>query len=217
MELTRSQNDAQLPLCCDNDTWKQTAADLKKMKKRPTVNTSDICGKCVDMRAFIKKTAKKTQRRKDEDWGATDGESGCRNLHRQQPHPKASADIQPTIEEVTAEQQKLSWDGHWFQQFGAFGMLVVAWDAWKSCIWDLLTHAGFFTYIHHDAGGFATYAFIREGCKIWGILHPKVTPQDSTRSHLYDLMRKIIRPSGNLQYMEHTELFNFFLMKGDIL
>jgi len=161
-------------------------------------------------------TERRKDKRKDEDWEATEGDTRRKNLHRQKHLPEASA-VEPTTEEIAAEQCKISWSGHCFHRFNMFGMLVTAWDAWKSCFWDIITHAGFFTYVHHDAGGFATYAYVREGCKIWGILRPKVTKEHSTRDKLYDLMRRITKPQGHLDYMKHTDLFTFFLMKGDVL
>lgn len=107
--------------------------------------------------------------------------------------------------------------GHHYQAFSASGPSTASWDAWKSTTWDLATHAGFFTWPHHDAAGFSSYVFTRVGCKIWGILRPKITESDKYRSHLFDKFRNILRPSPANCYESESDLFNIFLLPGDVL
>lgn len=44
-------------------------------------------------------------------------------------------------------------------------------DTWRSAGWDVMTHGGFLTFPHHDAGGLITFSYIRAGSKFWGYLH----------------------------------------------
>ncbi|EPQ59937.1 hypothetical protein GLOTRDRAFT_123694 [Gloeophyllum trabeum ATCC 11539] len=43
-------------------------------------------------------------------------------------------------------------------------------DTFQLVMWDLLTHAGFVSHTHHDAGGAATWMAIRDGVKFWTLL-----------------------------------------------
>ncbi|KAG9310697.1 hypothetical protein JVU11DRAFT_9291 [Chiua virens] len=43
-------------------------------------------------------------------------------------------------------------------------------DGLNSTGWDLITHAGFLTYPHHDAAGYLTFSFMRGGGKFWGYI-----------------------------------------------
>ena len=49
----------------------------------------------------------------------------------------------------------------------------ISWDLMSLNEWKLVTGAGFLTYPHHDAGGFATYVFMKTGMKIWVIFRMK--------------------------------------------
>ena len=40
----------------------------------------------------------------------------------------------------------------------------------RSSGWDVIMHASFLTYPHHDAGGQLTFSYIRTGAKVWGYL-----------------------------------------------
>jgi len=68
--------------------------------------------------------------------------------------------------EEDKSKKALGWIGHIFQTFTNFAPFSVAWDTWKASLWDLFTHAGFFTYVHHNSAGFCMYAFVQSGCKI---------------------------------------------------
>jgi hypothetical protein len=212
LELTRMDNGAQLPLCAEHAANQQVESWIKKTKRKVTGDTETSCGSCKDIEAMNDGLIKKRDKAiiaelEDEDAALHHEESG-----QSAPYPEV-APAHPSKESSSI----LGWIGHIVQSFYRFGFCAVSWDAWKSCIWDLFTHAGFFTYVHHDAGGFATYAFIREGCKIWGIHRPLVNATHNSRSKIYDLMRAIIRPHGILDYITRTELYSFFLMKGDVL
>ncbi|EPQ51304.1 hypothetical protein GLOTRDRAFT_133175 [Gloeophyllum trabeum ATCC 11539] len=43
-------------------------------------------------------------------------------------------------------------------------------DGWQLQMWDLFTHGGFFTRIHHDAAGAGTWMAIRVGGKMWNLV-----------------------------------------------
>jgi len=164
----------------------------------------------------------------DEDWvehnqpeDHSDSDLPSRPLprhHRCRPSDNSPLpEVQPSDAQKQQKKGFYAWVGHLWQAIKNAGPSVISFDAWKSCLWDLLTHACFLTYVHHDAAGYCTYAFVREGCKIWGIHRVKVQDDHLKRSDIYDTMRRILRPHGHLDYMEHTELYNFFLMKGDVL
>lgn len=160
-------------------------------------------------------------RSNQQDWNAY-GDSEVESSEDEDPIPRFQQNLprpapQEPIPPPLPTTFNISWIGHIFQPFSDFGPSVFSWDAWKSCIWDLFTHAGFFTYVHHDAAGFATYAFVRDSCKIWGIHRPKVSPSDDTRHKIFDIMRRILCPHMMLDYIQHTDLYNIFLLKGDVL
>jgi hypothetical protein len=101
--------------------------------------------------------------------------------------------------------------------FSSCGPFSILWDTWKSNIWDLFTHAGFSPYIHHDGAGFCTDAFVHTGCKIWGIHHPRVTDKDDTHARIFHIIREILFPHSIIDCAKCTDLYNFFLMKSDVL
>jgi hypothetical protein len=154
---------------------------------------------------------------KERDWDfyeSSQPDEGARPRH-EIPQPKEVPRKEPTVEDKS--KKPLSWIGHVFQKFTNFSAFSVAWDTWRACLWDLFTHAGFFTYVHHDGAGFCTYAFVRCGCKIWGIHRPHVTEKENTLFSVFDIMRKILRPHGHTSYMQYSDLYNVFLMPGDVL
>lgn len=53
---------------------------------------------------------------------------------------------------------------------GLVGPQLMHYDNWRSSGWDVITHAGFLTYSHHDAGGLSTFSYIRTGAKLWGYI-----------------------------------------------
>jgi hypothetical protein len=197
------------------------------MDREPTADTPRTCGRCRDIQDMMKASADARGVDIDEDWveheerdhSDPDLSSGpMPRHHRRRPSDNSPPpEVQPSDAQKQQKPSFYAWIGHIWQAIKDAGPSVVSLDTWKSCLWDLFTHAAFFTYVHHDAAGYCTYAFIREGCKIWGIHRIKVQDGNLTRSALYDAMRRILRPHGYLDYMHHTELYNFFLMKGDVL
>jgi hypothetical protein len=157
---------------------------------------------------------------KDSDWSFYENVNPSARGKKARPRHELPEQEQDPLDEPVVQQKSnkpLSWIGHIFQTFSSFGPFSISWDTWKSNIWDLFTHAGFFTYVHHDGAGFCTYAFVRTGCKIWGIHRPRVTDKDNTRARIFHIMREILRPHGRTDYTKYTDLYNFFLMKGDVL
>ncbi|KAL4062717.1 hypothetical protein V8B97DRAFT_1877570 [Scleroderma yunnanense] len=49
-----------------------------------------------------------------------------------------------------------------------YGVQAILGDTERLQGWDLLTHGGFLTYPHHNAGSLCTYVTVRSGSKIWG-------------------------------------------------
>ena len=68
------------------------------------------------------------------------------------------------------------------------GPKVIFYDAIRSKSWDLLTHGGFATYVHHDADGQMTWVTCRSGAKLWFIIHPKAS-EERKRKTLKTLFR----------------------------
>lgn len=65
-----------------------------------------------------------------------------------------------------------------------YGVQSILGDSERLRGWDLMTHGGFLTYPHHDAGGLCTYVTVRSGSKIWAYIgNRKSSP--STRQALF--------------------------------
>jgi len=222
-------NGAKLPICVDFERVVLLDKWLAKNGKQPTMDGKK-CGRCIDMTQMNRQLAKERGKELDHDYtqyiqstddssipSSSSGPPLIPRHHKVESPP--SEPQQPGMEDVRQSWTSgyLSWVGHIFQKFKSGRPFVMSWDMWKSCLWDLFTHAGFLTYPHHDAAGFCTYVFVREGCKMWGIHRLKVSPIHDTRRKVYDLMRNVLRPHGNLGYMFHTDLYTFFLMRGDVL
>lgn len=95
------------------------------------------------------------------------------------------------------------------------GPQLVRYDNWRSQAWDLMSHAGFLTYPHHDANGLCTYIFAQCGMKIWAILYFKDIYTEMTRQRLIDLSTEMV--DENDAYQKISEPFNIFLSPGDLL
>lgn len=229
MELTRHLGKVDLPFCADYELLKglgkwldgQGFADAKAWhaSKKTVKSRRDVkgafgpssCQTCIIQAAMSIDLDDEwnDQLLEDDDVplaGTSKSASKKLPLHRA---PKMQATVAADVDE------NIQAKGHIFRGLPA-GPSLFSWDAWKSLIWDLFTLAGFFTYPHHDASGLATYAFIREGCKIWGILRPRVPPGVS-RNGLGDVMRTILRPAPSLAYQDVSDVFNIFLLPGDVL
>jgi hypothetical protein len=66
------------------------------------------------------------------------------------------------------------------------GPQVMLYDNWRTAGWDLLTHGGFATYPHHDAAGFCTFLYVRNGAKLWVFLSLKCENTTGIRAKLFD-------------------------------
>jgi hypothetical protein len=171
----------------------------------------DGCVDCTAVKAYHATVFSKRNNEIDGDWrlgpgGSADQEEEDTMRHRTSAPQSVKAE--ETDEFITS-------DGHLGQGF--WGMFTAAWDAWRSIIWDLFTHAGFHTYPHHDAAGFATYTYIRHGCKIWGILRPRFSKAPETRTELYDIQRSMLQPAPSSEYTRVSDIFYMFLLEGDVL
>jgi hypothetical protein len=212
-ELTRKENTAKLPLCVS----KEGIAALKKRKKAAKKDTKDRCGRCSEIESTNEKMRQDRAAEKERDWEHYESSSPGQNARPR--HEIPEPEEVPREEAVVQDKSKkpLSWVGHIFQKFTNFSAFSVSLDTWRACLWDLFTHAAFFTYVHHDAAGFCTYAFVRCGCKIWGIHRPHITEKENTRMGVFDIMRRILRPHGHTSYIPYSDLYNVFLMPGDVL
>jgi hypothetical protein len=96
------------------------------------------------------------------------------------------------------------------------GPKVILYDFWRAQGWDILTHGGFLTYVHHDASGFATWVFPRSGTKIWGFIRIKSEMSPETRQELFEMFDEILDESQN--GTESTTVMGTVLIEeGDIL
>jgi len=57
------------------------------------------------------------------------------------------------------------------------GPQVILYDMWHGQGWDIATHGGFLTYVHHDVSGAVTFVTPRSGVKMWGIVKVKAETQ----------------------------------------
>lgn len=191
-----------------NKTQKLRKSFLAKL----TEPTKDPCQICLAQEAMSQDLRKQRNKEIDKDWRAPLVYTAT--SHPDQPfttwHP-----LHKDVDNDVAESFKL--DGHIFRSVGT-GPTVFLWDGWKSHYWELFTHAGFHTYPHHDASGFGTYSYVRHGCKIWGIVRPRIDPKiHRTRQSVFNIMRTMLRPSPSLHYREVSDIFNLFLLEGDVL
>jgi hypothetical protein len=67
------------------------------------------------------------------------------------------------------------------------GPKVVLYDIWRAHGWDILTHAGYVTYVHHDTAGFVTGVYPRSGAKLWGYFYLKKEYIPKSRKELFTL------------------------------
>lgn len=97
-----------------------------------------------------------------------------------------------------------------------FGPQVVAYDFVRSRLWDLVTHAGFLTYAHHDANGYHTWTTPQSGAKIWIIIRPKDSDTGVlTRAQLHTLYDKLINNLGRIP--DEFEVCIILLEPGQVM
>ncbi|KII90905.1 hypothetical protein PLICRDRAFT_28797 [Plicaturopsis crispa FD-325 SS-3] len=67
------------------------------------------------------------------------------------------------------------------------GPVAITLDQTKLGQWLLLSHAGFLTFVHHDAAGLGTWVAPQGGSvKVWAIVVPKVTAMHDTRAKIFE-------------------------------
>lgn len=207
---------------------KARASSNKKARQRRDEEEDFDDGNCIECLAISEMTAQIDAHREekiDEDWRhAEQTAAQSSKSHSKAPPPQARhrmPDAQLPFDPRRSRADTAEYIDpsrrHLFQRFTEWGPSSATWDILKSMIWDLFTHAGFVTYAHHDANGFGTYMFIRDGCKIWAILRPKVPSTHTTISQLLDILRKIVRPAPAMDYTELVDTFTIFLLPGDVL
>jgi hypothetical protein len=98
------------------------------------------------------------------------------------------------------------------------GPQVILMDNWLTNMWNLLTHLGFLTFLHHDTDGFATWLFQRgdDGAKIWAYLKIKNDKLPTDRASLFKLFdQQLNRPKPD--FSEDAVLGTILLEEGDVL
>jgi hypothetical protein len=190
-----------------NKTQKQRKSLAKQIN-----STEDHCQICLAQAAMSEDLQKLRHEEIDEDWRtplvyATAATPDQPSTTQRPLHRGVQNDVTETFQ----------LGGHIFRSAGA-GPTAFLWDSWKSQCWELFTHAGFHTYPHHDASGFGTYSYVRHGCKIWGIVRPRIDPKMHwARQSVFDIMRTMLRPAPSLDYHEVSDTFSVFLLEGDVL
>ncbi|KAI6016262.1 hypothetical protein BKA83DRAFT_4497885 [Pisolithus microcarpus] len=96
-----------------------------------------------------------------------------------------------------------------------FGVQTIHGDTERLRGWDLMTHGGFLTYPHHDAGGLCTYITVRSGTKVWGYFNVG-TGSTTTRNELFDAWDEILSLDQEMNFNKYP-LGVVLLEKGDTL
>ena len=80
------------------------------------------------------------------------------------------------------------------------GPKVILYNVIRVKLWDLLIHASFATYIHHDADGQMTWVTCPSGAKLWFIIHPKASEEQKWKmiKELFTLYNTLIPDSGEV-------------------
>jgi hypothetical protein len=96
------------------------------------------------------------------------------------------------------------------------GPKVILYDVWCAQGWDIMSHGGFLTYVHHNASGFATYIFPRSGSKIWGFVRVRSDISPKMRQELFKKFDNIL--DEDWDSMGNTTVMGTVLLEeGDIL
>jgi len=238
--LTQSINTIKLPLCADMEArkkigpWLQEKSleldlnsclchPIQKMLQEHETQRDGILTRDCDQLAIqvdLAKTSKSQSASKKRATTAKNAGKGdpSNALHIAQPHtPKHAEDDTHVPTGMSQDDENPEADTHIYQTFSDKGPFSWNWDALKSLVWDLFTHLSFLTYPHQDASGFATYALIRTGCKIWCILRPKVDASVNSRKKLFNILRVMLRLHPHLDYQRVSDSYTIFLMEGDVL
>ena len=80
------------------------------------------------------------------------------------------------------------------------GPKVILCDVIRVNLWDLQMHAGFATYIHHDADGQMTWVTCHSGAKLWFIIHPNASEEQKQKTieELFTLYNTLLPDSGEV-------------------
>jgi len=96
------------------------------------------------------------------------------------------------------------------------GPQVILYDMWYGQGWDIATHGGFLTYVHHDVSGAVTFVTPCSGMKMWGIVKVKAEHSPDNRVDLFEEFDSILdedSPPSEDRFMMGTIL----LEEGDML
>ncbi|KAI6012120.1 hypothetical protein PISMIDRAFT_22790 [Pisolithus microcarpus 441] len=96
-----------------------------------------------------------------------------------------------------------------------FGMHTIHGDAERLQGWDLMSHGGFLTYPHHDAGGLCMYITVQSGTKVWGYFNMG-TGSTTTRKELFNAWDDILLLDQEMNFKNHP-LRVILLAKGYML
>ncbi|EPQ49805.1 hypothetical protein GLOTRDRAFT_134590 [Gloeophyllum trabeum ATCC 11539] len=92
-------------------------------------------------------------------------------------------------------------------------------DTYQLVMWDLITHGGFVSHTHHDAGGAATWMAIRDGAKFWTLIKMK-TDGLVSREQVQQRFKRATKSLPKLLEKYHDEVEQIgtvCLVPGDIL
>lgn len=87
---------------------------------------------------------------------------------------------------------------------------------WRAHGWQLLTHGGYVTYIHHDTSGLITVIFPWSGAKIWGYFYVKKDHIPETRKKLFKIF-DLLGPDSELDKEDAIGLGTIVIEERDIL
>jgi hypothetical protein len=96
------------------------------------------------------------------------------------------------------------------------GPQVILYNMWRAQGWDIITHGGAVTYVHHNVSGFITYVYPQSGAKLWGIIHVKKDIKLTTRDDLFQSFDMILDKSWT-SIRTIAEICTILLKEGDLL
>lgn len=97
------------------------------------------------------------------------------------------------------------------------GPQAILFDCWRLKSWHLITHGGFFSHRHHDAGGLCTWMTIRSGLKIWGYLNVRVGSSVKQRNFITAKHNLMAGTPDDMRYLTAAEARNLVLVAGMVL
>jgi hypothetical protein len=100
--------------------------------------------------------------------------------------------------------------------FAQKGSTVIRSTTWTSQGWRLLTHAGYFTFPHHDCCGLCTYVVANAGAKIWAVMRPKSGICPKSLEGLFKALRSGTEFSLEDLYSK-VDIVTVCLEEGDVM